>query len=133
MFKLYHIILSFYHISQCSNLQVPVIVKDILYLTAVLNSCMNPIIYGVEKENENSTKTGFQRHSKKGLPLLGEVSAHTVLEHQHHQDPLLQQAKSTKIANLQICKKCKFANLHFLQKKFKLQKSPKLQNGNKIQ
>ena len=27
--------------------QIPVIVKDILYLTAVLNSCINPIIYGV--------------------------------------------------------------------------------------
>ena len=60
-------------------------------------------------------KNGFQRHSKKGLPLLGEVSAHAVLKHQHHQDPLLQQAKNTKIANLQqlqkmlICKKCKFA------------------------
>ena len=38
------------------TIQVPVIVKDILYLTAVLNSCMNPIIYGVENENENSTK-----------------------------------------------------------------------------
>ena len=77
------------------------IVKDILYLTAVLNSCMNPIIYGVEKENENSTKkTGFQRHSKKGLPLLGEVSAHAVREHQHCHDSLLQQAKTTKNAKI---------------------------------
>ena len=32
------------------------IVKDILYLTAVLNSCMNPIIYGVENENEKYKK-----------------------------------------------------------------------------
>ena len=50
--------------SYFSTIQVPVIVKDILYLTAVLNSCMNPIIYGVE--NEKSKKMGF----KKGLPLL---------------------------------------------------------------
>ena len=32
---------------QCTFAQIPVIVKDILYLTAVLNSCINPIIYGV--------------------------------------------------------------------------------------
>ena len=48
------------------TIQVPVIVKDILYLTAVLNSCMNPIIYGVENENEKSKKMGFEE----GLPLL---------------------------------------------------------------
>ena len=52
--------------SYFSTIQVPVIVKDILYLTAVLNSCMNPIIYGVENENEKSKKMGFE----KGLPLL---------------------------------------------------------------
>ena len=52
--------------SYFSTIQVPVIVKDILYLTAVLNSCMNPIIYGVEHENEKSKKKGF----KKGPPLL---------------------------------------------------------------
>ena len=52
--------------SYFSTTQVPVIVKDILYLTAVLNSCMNPIIYGVENENEKSKKMGFE----KGLPLL---------------------------------------------------------------
>ena len=52
--------------SYFSTIQVPVIVKDILYLTAVLNSCMNPIIYGVEKENEKSKKMGFEE----GLPLL---------------------------------------------------------------
>ena len=53
----------------------------------------------------------LQWHSKKGLPLLGEVSAHAVREHQHHQDPLLQQAKNTKIAKLQICKKNKSAKI----------------------
>ena len=67
-------------------------------------------------------KTGFHRNFKKGLPLLGEVSAHAVRKHQHHQDPLLQQAKNTKIAELQICKKhkdCRIANL---------QKTQRLQN-----
>ena len=79
-------------------------------------------------------KTGFHRNFKKGLPLLGEVSAHAVREHQHHQDPLLQQAKNTKIAELQICKKhkdCRIANLQMqmqiFQKNANLQKSPKSQ------
>ena len=47
--------------SYFSTIQVPVIVKDILYLTAVLNSCMNPIIYGVENENEKSKKWDLKR------------------------------------------------------------------------
>ena len=47
--------------SYFSTIQVPVIVKDILYLTAVLNSCMNPIIYGVENENEKYKKWDLKR------------------------------------------------------------------------
>ena len=71
-------------------------------------------------------KTGFHRNFKKGLPLLGEVSAHAVLKHQHHQDPLLQQAKNTKIAELQICKRCKFANNANFPKKCKFAKIAKI-------
>ena len=35
-------------------LQVPASVQDILYLTAVLNTCINPFIYGVYYYSENS-------------------------------------------------------------------------------
>ena len=34
-------------IDKASARQVPGSVQDILYLTAVLNSCLNPLIYGV--------------------------------------------------------------------------------------
>ena len=37
-------------------LQVPPWVRDVLYLTAVLNSCINPIIYGVYYSTERKKR-----------------------------------------------------------------------------
>jgi hypothetical protein len=37
---------------------VPGSVQDILYLTAVFNSCLNPLIYGVYYYTENRTQGG---------------------------------------------------------------------------
>merc|ERR1712037_685825 len=44
-----------------SNDKVPQLMRDVLYLTAVLNSCINPIIYGVYYFSErNSRITGHR-------------------------------------------------------------------------
>ena len=42
-------------------MQVPALVQEILYLTAVLNTCTNPLIYGVYYFSENSGGRGDRR------------------------------------------------------------------------
>ena len=44
--------------------QVPGLVQDILYLTAILNSCINPVIYGVyyySRDKDQVVKGGNRR------------------------------------------------------------------------
>ena len=44
--------------------QVPGVVQDILYLTAILNSCINPLIYGVYyyRDKDNRRRAGTVRY-----------------------------------------------------------------------
>ena len=38
------------------DFQVPGVVQDILYMTAIFNSCINPLIYGVYYYQESRSK-----------------------------------------------------------------------------
>ena len=99
------------------------IVKDILYLTAVLNSCMNPIIYGVEKENENSTKN-FKDilkkvyHFSERSRLTRYASTNTTRIHFSSRQKT-QRLQNCEFANLQTkCKSAKIAKITKMATKY---------------